>query len=472
MPFLIFTAAMLFLVWGAILVPRLSLLVLCAVYLLTASAYGYEIFHFDVAGITLSLDRILLVFLVAAYFIQSRRGLTAKRDMPASERLLLAFLAILLINTFTHNWQRVSTDQVPILPHLIDGYLIPFVLYWVARHSIFEERQINLVYLLLGIFGLYLCFTAICEVTGAWSFVFPRKIADPTLGIHFGRARGPFLQSVRMGIYLLICLSATWVPLVWRRLWGRPGQLLAGVLLVIYAAAIFATYTRSVWLGLLTSAVIVVLATMQGRPRRIVLASMMASVLLIVAVAHDGLLTPQRESTTAETQQSTSMRTVFTYVSWLMIKDKPLCGFGFGHFPHEKLPYLNDRATDLHLNSIRGYIHHNSFLSIFVELGLVGFVAYLALLVAWGRSAYRLWADKSAADWIRGQGLIFLLLLVTFAEQMLFHEVSYSPMENGLLFAMAGVVSGMLSMCQSGALAARKAPAKWIPSPWSATVPS
>ncbi len=203
-----------------------------------------------------------------------------------------------------------------------------------------------------------------------------------------------------------------------------------------------------------------------------VLAGMLASALLIVAVAHDGLLTPPRESTPAETQQSTSMRAVFTYVSWLMIKDKPLCGFGFGHFPHEKLPYLNDRATDLQLNSIRGYIHHNSFLSIFVELGLVGFVAYVALLVSWGSSAYRLWSDPSTADWIRGQALIFLLLLAVFTEQMLFHEVSYSPMENGLLFAMAGVVSGMSSMCQSGVLAARQAPTRWIPSPWSATVPS
>ncbi len=191
MPFLIFTAAMLLVVWGAILVPRISLLVLCAVYLLTASAYGYEIFHFDVAGITLSLDRILLVLIVAAYFIQSGRGLTAKRDIPASELLLLGFLAILLINTFTHNWRRVAADQVPILPHLIDGYLIPFVLYWVARRSIIAKPQIDLVYLLLGIFGLYLCLTAICEVAGAWSFVFPRKIADPTLGIHFGRGTRP-----------------------------------------------------------------------------------------------------------------------------------------------------------------------------------------------------------------------------------------------------------------------------------------
>ena len=37
--------------------------------------------------------------------------------------------------------------------------------------------------------GVYLSCTAMLEAGHVWSFVFPRYIADPNLGIHFGRAR-------------------------------------------------------------------------------------------------------------------------------------------------------------------------------------------------------------------------------------------------------------------------------------------
>ena len=38
------------------------------------------------------------------------------------------------------------------------------------------------------------------EMAKLWGLVFPRFIGDPTIGIHFGRARGPMLQSVRLGV--------------------------------------------------------------------------------------------------------------------------------------------------------------------------------------------------------------------------------------------------------------------------------
>ncbi len=56
--------------------------------------------------------------------------------------------------------------------------------------------------------------------------------------------------------------------------------------------------------------------------------------------------------------------------------------FGFNQFQVYNRPYLADRSTELRLESIRGYVHHNSFLSLLVDLGLVGFVLYMAVLVA------------------------------------------------------------------------------------------
>ncbi|MEM7312983.1 MAG: hypothetical protein AAF497_07510, partial [Planctomycetota bacterium] len=140
--------------------------------------------------------------------------------------------------------------------------------------------------------------------------------------------------------------------------------------------------------------------------------------------------------------------------SWNIFHDKPLTGFGFGHFAEQKMPYLNDRGTSLDLQSIRPLIHHNSLLNLLVELGLFGFVTYMALFAAWCHRAYRLWKDQNCPDWMRGPALLFLLLFGAFFCQMAFHEISYTPLENGLLYTFAGLMSGLFSMRQASCASA------------------
>jgi O-antigen ligase len=279
-------------------------------------------------------------------------------------------------------------------------------------------------------------------MAGAWSLVFPRYIADPRVGIHFGRARGPFIQSVRLGLYLTAGLAAVWIPLVWQRVWGRAGMLLGLIGSGLMMVGLALTLTRSIWVGLIWGVGVIVAATFARQWRNFVLYSMV--VLLLVAIPlKDTLLSFQREYGSQETLESTRMRASFAYVSWLMFLERPVAGFGFGHFPHEKEAYLNDRETELRLNSIRGYIHHNTYLSVLVELGLVGLMPFALLLICWFRQAWRLWNDRTLADGIRGHALLCMVLLGSCMTQMLFHEVSYSVFENGILFVATGLLSGM-----------------------------
>ena len=152
---------------------------------------------------------------------------------------MAGFVAVLLGSTFLNDWQRSGADQVPILPHLFEGYLLPVILYWIAKSSKLTEKTANQLLVVFGLFGIYLALTSIFEVAGMWSLVYPKYIADPTLGIHFGRARGPFLQSVRLGMYLLMGLGAVWVPLIHRGVWGRGGRLLGFGLAMLFLIATY-----------------------------------------------------------------------------------------------------------------------------------------------------------------------------------------------------------------------------------------
>jgi O-antigen ligase len=128
-----------------------------------------------------------------------------------------------------------------------------------------------------------------------------------------------------------------------------------------------------------------------------------------------------------------------------MFLDRPWFGVGFGRFRDAKLPYLDDRTVNMNLNSIREYVHHNTFLSVLTETGLLGLGAFSWLLLAWTHRASALWRDRHRPEWARSAGLLFCGVLTVAAWQMLAHEITFTPVDNGLIFLLAGVVVSVSS---------------------------
>jgi O-antigen ligase len=152
-------------------------------------------------------------------------------------------------------------------------------------------------------------------------------------------------------------------------------------------------------------------------------------------------------------------------VAWRMFRDRPLLGCGWGQYQNACAYYLFDRSTELPLERARYYIQHNVFLGLLCETGLLGAVPFCVLLLMWTRDAWGLWRDQRRPLFVRQQGLLALAVLITYAENGLFHDVSVIAMVNMLLFLVAGVTSG-LAASTSGALAASAvAPARSVRNP-------
>jgi O-antigen ligase len=133
-----------------------------------------------------------------------------------------------------------------------------------------------------------------------------------------------------------------------------------------------------------------------------------------------------------------NQRKSFAYVSYQMFKEHPVFGVGFGRFYDCKLPYLSDRSQEFELESLRSLHHHNTLLSLLTETGMVGLAAFIAVLVAWARSAWLLVSDTELPAWMRDQGVLMLAVLVTYLSSAVFHDLTLLPSQQWLLFMAAG----------------------------------
>ena len=428
-------------VWMFIILVRGSLQFSCVLFLIATSCLPAEFFSLDAAGLTWTFDRLWLGIILAQFALKWYRGELAEFRLEMTDLLMALFFLWLSLRTFSQPLGIAIKGQPPTLMHFINGYMTPLIVFGVLRFSKVQGRQLHWAMGALAVLGVYLSLTALLEVAHLWQFVYPKFIADPTIGIHFGRARGPMLQSVRLGMCLLLAVTCLIVFTVWLQPRSKPLWLACAVLVPLHLLAIFVTYTRSIWMAAAMIIGLLVMTCLKGVPRRLAIVGILAGAGLVLAVKGPELVAFKREYSAAETRESTYMRASFAYVSWKMFQDRPVAGFGFNQFQVHDRPYLADRSTELRLESIRGYVHHNSFLSLLVDLGLVGFCLYMALFTAFVRRMWSLWHTANAPQWARGVAIVSAAVVGVHALQMAFHEVSYSAIENTILFAAWGMTA-------------------------------
>lgn len=450
---LIAIALLVGLVWGTIFVLRGSLVVGAMLVILALNCFGYLFTHFEAGPLPLTIDRVMLGALIAAYIVQRALGRTDEKPLNAGDWATLAFVGYLLVNMFTGDWQNVQKKEMTPPWRWFGGYCTPLLLYWVAKQAPWKERTSNLMLGCLTAFGAYLAITAVLEIAQVWALVFPKYIADPKVGLHFGRARGPMVHGVSYGHFQDVCLLALWLTAY--RLRGTSRWFMAAMV-PLFMAGVYFSYTRSVWIGAVLGICTLLWTTLRGATRTYVLGGLAAAAMVVGLTQMDKIVGFQREQSAADTADSANLRVSFAYVSWLMFQDKPIFGFGFGRFPTDKIPYLADRTSDLNLEDLRPYVHHNTFLSILVDTGIVGLGMFLAMIGLWVKGGIDTYRAEQTSDWARRQAILMLGAVGIYACQLLFHELSYTAMDNALMFFLAGAASAVVPRRERSQAAPRR----------------
>lgn len=430
--------AILFALAGAVwLIPlaRSGRLILMAMAVLAlGTVFGPSFFAVD-GPIQISIDRLLFFAIVALALVGLRFGMTS---MPQLNRVDWLVLGIVVWFGYSAATGGSDPPGTPPSARWLFYVAMPAAMYFIPRLITIKTDDVR--WMLSGaiLLGIYLAVTAVFETKGVHSLVFPRYIVDAENWEFFGRGRGPLMNPSGNGIVISIGLAAAAVGLIQA---SRERRLLYGVIIVCLLTGIYATLTRSAWLG---GAATLGIIGLLNAPRRVRVFAL-GLVILVGGIAttsiKDKLFRLKRDQnlSAADAEKSIKLRPLLAIVAWEMFKDQPITGHGYGHYYAKRKPYHDDRGYQMPLDQARPYAQHNVFLSVLVDTGLVGLALFASWFLMIAAIAWQLARDGGADPVLRGVGMMVLGTLAAYFCNGTFQDTMIIPMVHMFLFFLAGV---------------------------------
>jgi len=377
-------------------------------------------------GFNLRLDRVVYALFLIEFFRQYGRSGLRKKIVP-EEKLMMLLFVILLFSSLIGG--SIFNPNNRYYTRLFGISIVPATFFMVARRTRFDLRSLKTLATFFLITTFYLGFTGVCEHFHLEGLVLQKDILDPGLGIHFGRVRGPFLQSVVMGgVLSTLCLCLLWFHFKIRR------TLFTWVAFVPGLASVYFSYTRAVWFQLAASlAVLAIFVNPLRKPTRIV-------ALAVAAVYFSGIASKFSAYQTTlfnRRHEQVDDRINIYHASWRMFLERPLFGFGYGNF----LDYCEDYFEELPGVELRGQHEgqHNTILGLMCETGVVGAVPYCLMYLLFFRQCYRRFHSAGPADPGKFFALTQLAVLAGNVVSMQFSDFNCYAYFNNLTFWLAGM---------------------------------
>ena len=392
-------------------------------------------------GITMSPDRVIFCLMLFAYARRVAHSRVRPRPAILAATLLEQFMLLFAL-VGAVSWLVVGADfgakNFYYLTLLFNLSFLPTAGYFIARRLQYTRAMLQEIRLFLAALGVYLGFTSVFEHFGVSSLVFPKYILDPGVGIHFGRSRGPFLDTIGNGGMLLV--SFLLLAYLSSSLRGVR-RVVTFLLTLIVVLGIYFTDTRAIWLGLAAIAgTLFSLRTTMRRTSAMVGCAILFGFLSGVA----GKFSAYEETLFSRRQNTVDYRLDNYQITWRMFEKNPLFGIGFGRFRQEWPNYFDKvdaRTRDL----IDG--NHTTLLGILAELGITGFAIFAAIIVCSAIVCIAAYRQLNEDRWTfeRGFVVIGLCALMSCFILGLTNDLRSAAIVNVSAFWLVGIASGIHS---------------------------
>jgi O-antigen ligase/ASC-1-like (ASCH) protein len=233
----------------------------------------------------------------------------------------------------------------------------------------------------LGVSVLIIGFTTILQGLGVWS------IPEPFASAEVFRATGlyPYPNAVGLFVGPIVAMYVAWTL---QRLDREtlPAVVFKSLVIAFGLVAIVLSFTKGALVGVAIGALVTAF-TIDGWRRRILFVGTFFVILMIFLVP--GL---RHEVINQATLNSPSglMRQAVWEETFYLLKDKPIFGAGLAGYQIAVAPYHVDWRPEITPYKIETYLYpHNIFLNAWVELGLLGLIAFVWLLIIFYKLAWQ-----------------------------------------------------------------------------------
>ena len=315
-----------------------------------------------------------------------------------------------------------------------------------AGWAIRDRRSLQLLTVVIGISAIFPCIDALHQFASGNTFNRP--------GSSFDSVTGPFPHPNYFAFYLVVAITITTIAFLEAR--SRIERIATALSLGLATVCLALTYTRSAWVGL--AVVLVVLALL--RDRRII--AWAGLTLIIASIAFPATREGVQErfgalggtqTNGSESDESWAWRTG----QWERMVPygfaSPMTGEGFGSYSRVTFKEFGSRdpvySTVLvpsdPLHSPRGFLAHNDYVKMFVEMGFPGLILWIGVLAGMAGitiTARRVPEVRSYAD--GGLALVIALVIMSASDNIQGYTavLVYSL---ALLGGIAGAAQGIRS---------------------------
>lgn len=340
------------------------------------------------------------IFFLSVDFIRKPALFTTKnlpRSLFISACFALAYIAWLSLTTC------FNVNKQPNLLGAILGYLPWAILPCLFRldHTSFSSISIfkkctRLLVIMTGLWGLIIVSQYVFE----WRLLAFKIVHDDP------RPRGFYSHPLSLA-YVLILL---W-PLSLNYLFGNIRKIERWVFFLAIASGILLSQSRTVQAVAFGFGFIFLLKNLQGTRRYLALAFMIlasASILMTKNIISDKFIQTFSSQGVDRHSNYADDRLAFWDAHWLMIKERPVLGHGWGMNDQYRQPYY----ARLGLNNFqKAYGAHNVFIQILSEGGLIGLIIFLLWLASFVSFIRTLNPFAKAVGW--QTFLLFFLASIT-----------------------------------------------------------
>ena len=368
------------------------------------------------------VERIIWAIIVLMFLVQIYCKKLVLLRMTKIEYSMLIFLIICVFSIIYTKGVLFGKGQG--FRDFLNGFAIPFFSYFISKNVFDDVKKVNRLLCLLCFISVYLI---IAFVLGKLNLdhLLPHFYFAKSGEILFpGRFVGPFGNPAVCGAVLGMFIHSA---MYYQTLLSGSKQLLVRIFIFVGPAVIFFTYTRSAWLGFFASTVLFLILYRNLRPFLMVL---LASMLLVVLLNLPNVLSDNRTKGGLLVSRTVDTRLNLYYAYKEMVKEKPFLGQGFGETTQKDIAIDGEETSS-----------HNSFLSVLVELGIVGFCFYISIFGFLFHMSLKIY--KSKDGWIAKRKdfiILFWAIGLNYLINAILIEMRFFLLPNSLIFVVAGTI--------------------------------